>query len=104
MGKYAERRKGQQVGNDSDLCQESANPLSALLEHEDVSISNNQSESAIRSFAVGRNYILNPFLFSAVMFSLLQATMENGRYPTCLMKTAKDEDMSQEDAIQSLLP
>ena len=42
------------------------------------------------------------------MFSLIQTAIENGldpyRYLTWLMKTAKDADLSQEKAIQVLLP
>ena len=45
---------------------------------------------------------------SAIMFSLIQTAMENGldpyKYLTWLLWKAKDADLSQENAIRTLLP
>lgn len=73
----------------------------------------NRAERSIKPFVMGRK----SFLFantpkgaggSAVMFSLIQTAIENDldpyRYPTWLMKTAKDADLSDRETVQQLLP
>ena len=87
--------------------------LTNYLKDGRLEISNNRAERSVKPFVIDRKN----FLFantpkgatgSAVMFSLIQTAIENGldpyRYLTWLMKTAKDADLSQEDALQALLP
>ena len=78
-----------------------------------LEISNNRAERSIKPFVIDRKN----FLFantpkgatgSAVMFSLIQTAIENGldpyRYLSWMMKMARDTDLSQQDAIELLLP
>ena len=78
-----------------------------------LEISNNRAERSIKPFVIDRKN----FLFantpkgasgSAVMFSMIQTALENGldpyKYLTWLLNTAKDADLSQEDALQVLMP
>ena len=87
--------------------------LTNYLKDGRLEISNNRAERSIKPFVIDRKN----FLFantpkgttgSAIMFSLIQTAIENGldpyRYLTWLMKTAKDADLSQENALQALLP
>ena len=88
--------------------------LTNYLKDGRLEISNNRAERSIKPFVIDRKN----FLFantpkgatgSAVMFSLIQTTIENGldpyRYLTWLLKTAKDAaDLTNEQVIQSLLP
>ena len=87
--------------------------LTNYLKDGRLEISNNRAERSIKPFVIDRKN----FLFantpkgatgSAIMFSLIQTAIENNldpyRYLTWLMKTANDADLSQEKAIQVLLP
>ena len=78
-----------------------------------LEISNNRAERSIKPFVIDRKN----FLFantpkgasgSAVMFSMIQTAIENGldpyKYLTWLLKTAKDSDLSLEDALHGLMP
>ena len=77
-----------------------------------MEISNNRAERSIKPFVIDRKN----FLFvntpkgatgSAIMFSVIQAAIENGldpyKYLTWLMKTAKDTNLTDEKTIQMLL-
>ena len=87
--------------------------LTNYLEDGRLELSNNRAERSIKPFVIDRKN----FLFantpkgatgSAVMFRLIQTAIENAldpyKYLTWLMKTAKDADLSQENAIRTLLP
>ena len=87
--------------------------LTNYLKDGRLEISNNRAERSIKPFVIDRKN----FLFantpkgatgSAIMFSLIQTSIENGldpyKYLTWLMKTAKDTELSQEDTIHTLLP
>ena len=87
--------------------------LTNYLKNGRLEISNNRAERSIKPFVIDRKN----FLFantpkgatgSAVMFSLIQTAIENGldpyRYLSWMMKMAKDTDLSQQDAIELLLP
>ena len=78
-----------------------------------LEISNNRAERSIKPFVIDRKN----FLFantpkgatgSAIMFSLIQTAIENGldpyRYLTWLLQTAKDANLTDAQAVQSLLP
>ena len=86
--------------------------LTNYLKDGRLELSNNRAES-IKPFVIDRKN----FLFantpkgaagSAVMFSLIQTTMENGldpyRYLTWLMHTANHADLTDTQVVQSLLP
>ena len=78
-----------------------------------LEISNNRAERSIKPFVIDRKN----FLFantpkgatgSAVMFSMIQTSIENGldpyKYLTWLLKQAKDADLTDAEVVQSLLP
>ena len=87
--------------------------LTNYLKDGRLEISNNRAERSIKPFVIDRKN----FLFantpkgatgSAIMFSLIQTTIENGldpyKYLTWLLKQAKDADLADNYFIQSLLP
>ncbi len=87
--------------------------LTNYLKDGRLELSNNRAERSIKPFVIDRKN----FLFantpkgaagSAVMFSLIQTTMENGldpyRYLTWLMHTANHADLTDTQVVQSLLP
>ena len=87
--------------------------LTNYLKDGRLEISNNRAERSIKPFVIDRKN----FLFantpkgatgSAVMFSLIQTAIENGldpyKYLTWLLKRAKDADLADAEAVQSLLP
>lgn len=87
--------------------------LTNYLKDGRLEISNNRAERSIKPFVIDRKN----FLFantpkgasgSAVMFSLIQTAIENGldpyKYLTWLLRKAKDTDLTDEHAIQTLLP
>ena len=87
--------------------------LTNYLKDGRLEISNNRAERSIKPFVIDRKN----FLFantpkgasgSAVMFSMIQTAIENGldpyKYLTWLLKTAKDSDLSLEDALHGLMP
>ena len=78
-----------------------------------LELSNNRAERSMKPFVIDRKN----FLFantpsgaksSAVIFSLIQTARENGldpcRYLTWLLSSAANMDLTQPDAVQSLLP
>ena len=78
-----------------------------------LEISNNRAERSIKPFVIDRKN----FLFantpkgaggSAIMFSLIRTAMENSldpyKYLTWLLRTAKDADLTDAEAVQRLLP
>ena len=87
--------------------------LTNYLKDGRLEISNNRAERSIKPFVIDRKN----FLFantpkgatgSAVMFSLIQTAIENGldpyRYLTWLLKTANNADLTDAQAVQTLLP
>ena len=87
--------------------------LTNYLKDGRLEISNNRAERSIKPFVIDRKN----FLFantpkgatgSAVMFSLIQTAIENNldpyKYLTWLLKQAKDTDLSDQAAINALLP
>jgi len=87
--------------------------LTHYLKDGRLQISNNQAERSIKPFVIDRKN----FLFantpkgatgSAVMFSLIQTSIENGldpyKYLTWLLKTAKDADLTDVQVVKNLLP
>ena len=87
--------------------------LTSYLKDGRLELSNNRAERSIKPFGIDRKN----FLFantpkgatgSAVMFSLIQTAIENGldpyKYLTWLLKTAKDADMENAEAVSALLP
>ena len=78
-----------------------------------LEISNNRAERSIKPFVIDRKN----FLFantpkgaggSAIMFSLIRTAMENSldpyKYLTWMLRTAKDADLTDVEAVQRLLP
>ena len=87
--------------------------LTNYLKDGRLEISNNRAERSIKPFVIDRKN----FLFantpkgatgSAIMFSLIQTAIENGldpyRYLTWLLRTAKDANLTDTQAVQNLLP
>lgn len=87
--------------------------LTNYLKDGRLELSNNRAERSIKPFVIDRKN----FLFanvargaagSAVMFSLIQTAIENNldpyRYLTWLMKQANNADLTDPEAVQSLLP
>ena len=87
--------------------------LTNYLKDGRLEISNNRAERSIKPFVIDRkNFLLantpKGASGSAVMFSMIQTAIENGldpyKYLTWLLKTAKDSDLSLEDALHGLMP
>ena len=87
--------------------------LTNYLKDGRLEISNNRAERSIKPFVIDRKN----FLFantpkgatgSAIMFSLIQTTIENGldpyKYLTWLLKQAKDVDLTNTETVKKLLP
>ena len=87
--------------------------LTNYLKDGRLELSNNRAERSIKPFVIDRKN----FLFantpkgakgSAIMFSLIQAAIENGldpyKYLTWLLKDANNADLTQAEEIQKLLP
>ena len=87
--------------------------LTNYLKDGRLEISNNRAERSIKPFVIDRkNFLfantLKGATGSAVMFSLIQTAIENGldpyRYLTWLLKTANNADLTDAQAVQTLLP
>lgn len=87
--------------------------LTNCLKDGRLELSNNRAERSIKPLVIDRkNFLFSDTLKgttgSAVMFSLIQTTIENDldpyRYLAWLMKAVRDADPAQENAIQALPP